>query len=108
MIEPPLLFTSIQILPDVLIKRVITGFLVANVKICRTAIALTNADKFDSDIGMLPEKVSANNIVARWPGAWSGKADEQRSYTIRSPSANAAHHLTTIRRKSVSSISAAA
>jgi hypothetical protein len=69
MIEPPLLFTGIQILPHVLIKRIIAGFLVANVKICSTAIALTNADRFDSDIGMLPEKISANNIIARWPRA---------------------------------------
>jgi hypothetical protein len=59
MIELPLLFTGIQILPYVLINRIIAGFLVANVKICSTAIALTNADKFDSDIRMLPEEISA-------------------------------------------------
>jgi len=43
-IELPLLFTGIQILPHVLINRIIAEFLVANVKICSTAIALTNAD----------------------------------------------------------------
>jgi hypothetical protein len=69
MIEPPVLFTGIQILPYVLINCIIAGFLVANVKICSTAIALTNADKFDGDIGMLPKKVSADNIIARWPRA---------------------------------------
>ena len=69
MIEPPVLFTGIQILPHVLINCIIAGFLVANVKICSTAIALTNADKFDGDIGMLPEKVSADDIIARWPRA---------------------------------------
>jgi hypothetical protein len=69
MIEPPLLFTGIQILPHVLINCIIAGFLVANVKICSTAIALANADKFDGHIEMLPEKVSADNIIARWPRA---------------------------------------
>ena len=69
MIEFPPLFTGVQILPYVLINRIVAGFLVANVKICSTAIALTNADKFDSDIGMLPEEVSANNIIVGWPRA---------------------------------------
>jgi hypothetical protein len=68
-IEAPLLLTGIQILPHVLIKRIIAGLLVANMKICGTAIALTDTDKFDSHIGMLSEKVSANNIIARWPRA---------------------------------------
>jgi hypothetical protein len=69
MIESPLLFTGIQILPHVLINCIIAGFLVANVKICSTAIALTNADKFDGGIGMLPEEVSANDIIAGWARA---------------------------------------
>jgi len=68
-IKSPLLFTGIQILPHVLINGIVAGVLVANVKICSTAIALANADKFDSDIGMLPEKVSANDIIAGWARA---------------------------------------
>jgi hypothetical protein len=69
MIESPLLFTGVQILPNVLIDRVVAGPLVANVKICSAAIALTNSDGFDGDIGMLPEKISANQIIGRWARA---------------------------------------
>jgi hypothetical protein len=52
-IEFPPLFTGVQILPHVLINRVVSRPLVANVKVCSTAIALTNPDEFDSDIRML-------------------------------------------------------
>jgi hypothetical protein len=69
MIEFPLLFTGVQILPHVLINRVVARPFVANLKVCSTAIALTNPDGFDSDIRMLPEEISANQIIARWPRA---------------------------------------
>ena len=75
MIEFPLLFTGIQILPHVLIKRVVAGSLVTNMKICGTTVAFANADGFDAHIGMLPEEVSANEIIARWAGARSRDED---------------------------------
>ena len=55
MIESPLLFNRIQILPHVLINRIVARLFLANVEICSTDVALTNADKLDSDIGVLPK-----------------------------------------------------
>jgi hypothetical protein len=65
MIELPQLVTGVQILPNFFVDTVVTGLLVANVKIGRATVALANPYKLDSVRWMFAKEFSPNLVIAR-------------------------------------------